>query len=610
MPSSPPPAMKAPNRHKIAVLDFGGQYAHLIANRIRRIGVYSEILSPDVSIKKLSGFKGIIFSGGPHSVYDKGAPGFNRKILDTNKPILGICYGHQLICHALGGKVEPGEVREFGKADLVFTTKSLINQGINRESGVWMSHGDTVRRLPSGFHAIGSTDDCEFAAVEHPVKRIYGFQFHPEVTHTAEGMIMLANFISTCGCEKQWNMKNYYMSINEEINKKTKGRNVFLLVSGGVDSVVAFSLLNKVLGEKRVLGLHIDNGLMRKNETSAVGKYLKANHFRNLRIVNATKTFLSNLKGIVEPEQKRRIIGDTFISVQKQALARLKLNPLKWMLGQGTIYPDTIESGGTRHAAIIKTHHNRVPIIEKMIKEGRVIEPLSELYKDEVRELGRELGLLPELIGRHPFPGPGLGVRILCGKGEESRLSSEDLHRVRALAKDEGFEAQELPIKSVGVQGDFRTYAQPLVIEGPEEWDRISSVSTDITNSVRSINRVVFLLGRKSVKEPQLFSATITRGRIKMLQEADDLTTGFLRAQGLYDKIWQMPVVLIPVGVGKNKESIVLRPVSSSEAMTADFFRIPFGKLKVLIKQILKIPGISAVYYDVTNKPPATIEWE
>ena len=609
MPSNPSP-MTMPSRHKIAILDFGGQYAHLIANRIRRLGVYSEILPASSPAKAVKAFRGIILSGGPHSVYDKSAPAFNKALLRLNIPVLGICYGHQLICHLLGGRVVPGDVREFGKAELILEDKSPLFEGVTEDQVVWMSHGDTVQKLPAGFHVTGRTDFCAFAAVEHPVKRIFGIQFHPEVTHTIQGMRILENFIRICGCEKQWNMKNYYLSIGESIEKKTKGRNVFLLVSGGVDSVVAFTLLNKVLGEKHVLGLHIDNGLMRKNETASVKVYMKANRFRNLRVVDASKTFLDGLKGVVDPEKKRKIIGDTFIDVQKKALAHLRLNPRKWMLGQGTIYPDTIESGGTKHAALIKTHHNRVPIIEKMIKEGRVIEPLSELYKDEVRALGRELGLSEELIGRHPFPGPGLGVRVLCSAGNAPVLADDDLRRARLLATDEGFKAFPLPLKSVGVQGDFRTYAQSMAVTGEHDWEKIASISTDVTNSVPAFNRVVFLLGRKSERDPALFKAEITKARLTMLREADELTTRFLREQGLYDAIWQMPVVLIPVGAGANRDSIVLRPVSSSEAMTADFFKIPFAPLEKLARAILKIKGIAAVYYDVTNKPPATIEWE
>ncbi|MBL8028658.1 MAG: glutamine-hydrolyzing GMP synthase [Fibrobacteres bacterium] len=597
------------HKDKIAVLDFGGQYAHLIANRIRRLGVYSEIMDPESETSQLNDFAGIIFSGGPHSVYEKNAPLFNKKILEMGKPVLGICYGHQLVSYALGGEVKPGKVREFGRAEITIS-ESPIFKGISPKNVVWMSHGDSVAKFPEGFKGIASTSDCPVAAVEHSAKKIYGFQFHPEVTHSAEGMKMMSNFLEICGCSKSWDMKSYTNAIGEEIRTKVGNRNVFLLVSGGVDSVVAFALLNKVLTDKRVLGLHIDNGLMRKDETASVMDYMKKHNFTNLNVVDASGKFLSRLEGVHEPEKKRKIIGDTFIDVQREALDNLKLDPEKWILGQGTIYPDTIESGSTKHAAVIKTHHNRVPIIEQMIKEGRVIEPLAELYKDEVRDLGRELGLPEELIERHPFPGPGLGVRLLCSDGTLIAPAEDDSAKAVALTKEQGYNAYVLPIRSVGVQGDFRTYAQPLAVEGNLEWNALSNLSTTITNAVRSINRVVLVLKRRNTLQPELYKAYTTADRLHLLREADAIVTDFLHKEKLYSSIWQMPVVLLPVGNGSEKDSLVLRPVSSSEAMTADFFKIPEKALTSLAEKLIVLPGLSAVMYDLTNKPPATIEWE
>jgi GMP synthase (glutamine-hydrolysing) len=597
------------HQEKIAVLDFGGQYAHLIANRIRRLGVYSEIMDPESATESLSEFSGIIFSGGPHSVYEKNAPLFNKKILEMGKPILGICYGHQLVSHVLGGEVKPGKVREFGRAEITIAD-SPIFIGISQKNIAWMSHGDSVSNLPVGFKSIAATADCPVAAVENPEKKIYGFQFHPEVTHSEEGMKMLSNFINICDCSKKWDMKSYVDVIGNEIIKKVGDRNVFLLVSGGVDSVVAFALLNKILTDKRVLGLHIDNGLMRKNETASVMAYMKKHNFHNLRVVDATEKFLIRLDSVHEPEKKRKIIGDTFIDVQKEALENLNLDPMNWVLGQGTIYPDTIESGSTKHAAIIKTHHNRVPIIEQMIKDGRVIEPLAELYKDEVRDLGRELGLPEDLIERHPFPGPGLGVRLLCSDGILPPLSNDDSAKALAIADDAGYKATVLPIRSVGVQGDFRTYAQPLAVEGELDWDKLSTLSTNLTNSVRAINRVVLLLKKRNSNKPELFKAYTTSNRLEILREADAIVTDFLHTEKLYGAIWQMPVVLLPIGNGTEQNSLVLRPVSSSEAMTADFFKIPEAALESLAEKLIAIPGLSAIMYDLTNKPPATIEWE
>src|SRR3989339_1286255 len=300
----------------IAVIDFGGQYAHLIANRIRRLGVYSDIIPSDAQTNALKAYKGFILSGGPSSVYDTNAPAFNKEILNLGKPLLGLCYGHQLIAATLGGTVVPGSTREYGKAQLRALGQSPVFKGLEPIQTVWMSHGDTVTTLPEGFVRIASTDHCDQAAVEHPGKRIFGFQFHPEVTHTTNGMAMLANFLDICGCGRLWNMKNYLRNAGERIKEKVGDRNVFLLVSGGVDSTVAFALLNRALGEKRVQGLHINNGLMRKDETRGVEEYLK------------------KLKDVYDPEKKRRIIGDTFIEVQRRELLNLDLAPEQWMLGK------------------------------------------------------------------------------------------------------------------------------------------------------------------------------------------------------------------------------------------------------------------------------------
>jgi len=406
-------------------------------------------------------------------------------------------------------------------------------------------------------------------------------------------------------------MEAYIEEMAEALKEKIGERNVFLLVSGGVDSTVAFALLNRVLGEERVLGLHIDNGLMRQNETAMVKSFLKVNNFHNLKIEDAGELFLSRLKEVYEPEAKRRIIGDTFIDVQQSALEKLKLDPDKWVLGQGTIYPDTIESGGTKNAALIKTHHNRVPMIEELIKQGRIVEPLAELYKDEVRDLGEQLGIARDLVWRHPFPGPGLGVRTLCSEGDAPALAAEDLARVKNIAGEHGFSVYPLPLKSVGVQGDFRTYAHPVVLQGPKiKWDTIGRLSTEITNQVKSVNRVLLELGKKAGGPAKAIKTYITRERLDVLRPVDERVTQFLREKGLYDKIWQMPVVSLPLGFGEATTSIVLRPINSSEAMTASFYPIKFNDLEGLVKEILDYSGVAAVFYDTTNKPPGTIEWE
>src|SRR5271157_3857784 len=403
----------------IAILDFGGQYTHLIANRIRRLGVYSEIVQSDVPASQFSRFKGIILSGGPHSVLDADRPGFDAGVLGLGIPVLGLCYGHQLMAQSLGGKVVAGKYREYGIAQIDFIKQSPLLKGLSKREQIWMSHGDAVETLPPGFEVLGSTSGCTAAAMGNEATRMYGLQFHPEVTDTPHGMTILGNFIALCNCSRDWNTQAFLRETGEEIKKKCGAKKVFLLVSGGVDSTVAFTLLNKVLGEKNVMGLHVDNGLMRHGESGAILDYLKAGGFANLHIVDAADTFLAALKNVADPEEKRRIIGTVFIRVQEQALRDLGLNPAEWILGQGTIYPDTIESAGTKHAERIKTHHNRVDAVMELLEKGEIVEPLALLYKDEVRDLGKALGLPDALVWRHPFPGPGLGVRLLCSDGKE-----------------------------------------------------------------------------------------------------------------------------------------------------------------------------------------------
>jgi GMP synthase (glutamine-hydrolysing) len=381
-------------------------------------------------------------------------------------------------------------------------------------------------------------------------------------------------------------------------------------VSGGVDSTVAFTLLNKVLGEKNVFGLHIDNGLMRHEESAAILDYMKANGFGNLHVVDATEKFLSALKNVADPEQKRRIIGTVFIQVQEQALRDLGLNPAEWILGQGTIYPDTIESAGTKHAERIKTHHNRVDAVMALLEKGEIVEPLALLYKDEVRELGKALGLPDTLLWRHPFPGPGLGVRLLCSDGKEIPVDPETEKSVREISLQAGYAACVLPIRSVGVQGDSRTYAHPALVTGRRNWETLESLSTGMTNKIKGINRVIFGLRVDALPEYRLVKAYLTKERLTMLRALDHLVTGALVKFGEYGIVWQMPVVLLPLVNKAGRQSAVLRPIMSQEAMTARFARLKDETLAYILEESKKIDGLGDLFYDVTNKPPGTIEWE
>ena len=598
---------------RILVLDFGGQYCHLIANRIRRLGVFAEIVEPDSDFKELDGVKGLVLSGGPASVYDKNAPNWNKKILELNLPMLGICYGHQLLMQELGGKVEKSEKCEYGTAELTIIhhhplTKPLT-EGLQENEQVWMSHGDLVSRLPHGFDAIGRTKNCQFAWVADLDKKIVGLQFHPEVQHTPNGMRLLQNFLALCNAKKEWNTETYLEEKRKQIKKQVGNKKIFLLASGGVDSTVCFAMLNSILEKEKVRALHVDTGFMRKNESQNVKKALEKIGFDNLKVVDASDYFFEQVKGIVEPEEKRKRIGNAFIEVQQKELKRLKLNSTEWLLGQGTIYPDTIESGRTKNAQVIKTHHNRVPIIAEMLKQGKIIEPLDGLYKDEVRELGEKLGLPRELVWRHPFPGPGLAIRILCSVGKQNKSEILELNKkTNSIATNFGLQSFVLPVQSVGVQGDGRTFRHPAVLVGKTDWKKLETVSTRITNEINGVNRVLWFVAGK--KKFGLNSATLTKKRVQLLQEADELVYRETRKAGLWEKIWQFPVVLIPIGSKKGMESIVLRPVYSRDAMTVQFADLPQAFVQKLAKKLLKIKGIENVFFDITHKPPGTIEWE
>ncbi|MDA1060974.1 MAG: glutamine-hydrolyzing GMP synthase [bacterium] len=596
---------------KIAVLDFGGQYAHLIANRIRRLGVYTEIIDGTVSDRELICYKAIILSGGPASVSAKDSLKCDPGIFELGIPILGICYGHQLIANALGATVEQGKVREYGAANIDFSEKKSIFEGVQSSEQVWMSHFDQVVSVPEGFEAIASSEDCPIAAMANYKKNIYSVQFHPEVTHTPCGNLILENFIELSRAKRDWSIDGYIETILKEITDKVGDKKVFLMISGGVDSTVAFLLLEKALGGDRVYGLFVDIGFMRLNERTEVETSLKALGVDNLHVYDGGEEYFAALKGVYEPEEKRKIIGNLFLDIQEKVSTELNLNPDEWFLGQGTIYPDTIETGGTKHAETIKTHHNQVDRIKQLDEAGKIIEPLKQLYKDEVRMVGDRLNLDEKMVWRHPFPGPGLAVRTLCTKAADYPSDLVELeNKIRAEVGDAS--AKVLPIKSVGVQGDERTYQHPVVLYGKQfSWDGLDKLSTHLTNRFPEVNRVLYGLQPSDYTDLTVADSYLTKERILTIQQADRIVMDYLVEAKINRDIWQFPTVLIPVGVGSpNTESIVLRPVCSEEAMTANFYEMPFDLLNELVKRLGAVTGISGIFYDVTNKPPGTIEWE
>jgi GMP synthase (glutamine-hydrolysing) len=507
----------------ILILDFGSQYTQLIARRIRELGVFSEIepYNIDLGTVNKKTIKGIIFSGGPSSVYSKKAPILSHQVLDYGVPILGICYGLQLIMYLSGGRVQKAERHEYGRALLQVKNASPLFKNYSKSATVWMSHADQVSQNAPDFIAVAGTENSPYAAVQHQQKPIYGLQFHPEVEHTEHGRIILKNFCyEICGCTGDWSPGSFIEESTRFIRKQVGGQRVVCALSGGVDSSVVAVLLDHAIG-KQLHCIFVDTGLLRLNEAQKVEVIFRKNFHINLTCVNRGKIFLNKLKGITDPEQKRKIIGHTFIQVFEQEAK--KLGSFDY-LAQGTLYPDVIESVSTRGpSATIKSHHNVGGLPEEM--HFNLIEPLRDLFKDEVRAVGRQLGISEEIIGRHPFPGPGLAVRIL---------------------------------------------------------------------------------------------GAVTPERVAILQRADDILISELKRNDLYNKIWQAFAVLLPVqtvGVMGDERTyenaLVLRAVTSTDGMTANWFPMPQPVLSVVSNRIInEVGGINRVVYDVSSKPPATIEWE
>lgn len=626
------------NREKIVVLDFGSQYAHLIAKRFRALGYYSEIALPSAELAAFEGAKGIVFSGGPASVYDEKVPEFNSKILELDVPILGLCYGHYIVQLGYSGKIGKAEVGEFGFATLNLNpaVKSPLFEGIEPSQQVWMSHQDGVLQMGEGFEVVGSTKDCPYAATQNLAKKRFSLQCHCEVKDTPCGNQIFENFAKFCQMGKNWDDNAVLNHIIESIKKDAEGKKVLLFLSGGVDSTVAFALLNKALGNDRVLGLHIDNGFMRKNESANVAAAYKSHGFTNFIATDASESFLKAIEGLTDPQKKRMAVGENFITVRDKFVEEQKLDqdPVPYMLAQGTLYPDIIESGGTKNSHTIKTHHNRVDGIQKLIAQGLIIEPLKDLYKDEVRKIGKMLGLEDELVMRHPFPGPGLSINVLCSEGVLSEEDKDELKKAQeefnGIAITEFCEnctkdlvKSVLPVKSVGVQGDFRTYRFPACLafaqdekgffHVPKVHEKIEKTSSTITNSSKFLNRTILKLYQKpGVKDDdlKLQKGYCTRDRLDQLREVDNIVLTELHASGWYSKIFQHLTIDLPYATSADKATFVLRPVVSEDVMTARFAMLPEELLGNIVKQIAALPFVDALYFDATNKPPATFGWE
>ncbi len=500
---------------KIIVIDFGGQYCHLISRRIRDLSVYSEVKPASITkdeLLNIPNLKGIILSGGAASVYDKSSPKCDKEIFKLQVPILGICYGHQLIAYLDKGKVLSGTAGEYGITELIIKRSSKILKGLskNNKALVWMNHKDIVKKLPSNYSVVAKTKNSPIAAFEDNKNKIYGVQFHPEVTHTENGLQVLKNFVfDICRAKREWDTSRVIHNIKQEIKDVIGNRKAVIGLSGGVDSSTAAVLVKEVIG-KNLVAVYVDTGLMRYQETEFIKKvFTKFN--LNLKIVDASDKFFKALKGVVEPEKKRKIIGKLFIDVFDEVAIKEKAE----VLIQGTIYSDRIESGITQHSSIIKSHHNVGGLPKNMYLE--VFEPLKNLYKDEVRKIARQIGLSDEIIKRHVFPGPGLAIRIV---GEVTKEKAEIVRKASYIIEQElkkvglyervwmAF-AVLLPIKSVGIQGDARSYKYPIVIRIIESKDAMTAnfvkipyeilekISTRITNEISEVNRVVYDISNK-----------------------------------------------------------------------------------------------------------------
>lgn len=501
---------------KIAVLDFGSQYTQVIARRIRECGVYSEIFpfNTKASALKKEGVSGVILSGGPASVLSKSAPRPDSKIFELGVPVLGICYGLQLMGKMLGGEVVASKEREYGDGKLSFKKEGTLLKGLKSPIKVWNSHGDKLEKLPAGFVAIGTTENSKYALIENKKSKFYGMQFHPEVVHTPKGMQIIKNFLyEICGCKGDWKMSDYAKKMIDDIRKQVGDKKVILGLSGGVDSSVAAVLIHRAIGDNLTC-VFVDNGLLRKNERQSVEAMFKGNFKMKMRTVRAEKIFLSKLKGVKDPERKRKIIGKTFIEIFDRAVKDIGQVDF---LAQGTVYPDVIESMpiAGNPAVVIKSHHNVGGLPKKM--KLKLVEPLRELFKDEVRALGKELGLSKEVLWRHPFPGPGIGVRVV---GEIKKEYCDTLREADAILHEEmvasGFYdkvwqsfAVFLPVKSVGVMGDERTYENVVALRIVESIDAMTAdwahiphellakISNRIINEVKGINRVCLDISSK-----------------------------------------------------------------------------------------------------------------
>ena len=598
----------------IAVLDFGCQYTHQIGEAVRRQGVFSEILPCETPVKELGRFRGVILSGGPESVYGKGSPRCERGVLSMGKPVLGICYGLQLMAHELGGEVRHAGRGEYGEGRIRVLKGSPLLEGFGK-GVVWMSHGDSVVRVPEGFRVMAESDGGLLAAMGDEGRRMYGLQFHPEVAHTENGDRVIRNFVlGICGCRPEWRMDDFVKSATRKIREKVRDGHAVIFASGGVDSTVAAALAQRALGE-RVKAIHIDNGFERKGEAAWVRKTLKEAGV-DVEVIDSSEHTLERIGKELDPERKRHIIGDAYIEALFRSLEGFEQDD-KAFLVQGTIYPDTIESseGVGDKADLIKSHHNVASGLVKRLKEkGRLVEPNTMLFKHEVREIARLLGLPRELSERHPFPGPGLGVRY-AGRVFRPDGYEKVKESVMDILREKALEGVVVPVGNVGVKGSARAYGNVVLIRaGKERFGEVRETSNRLGNQVSGVTRAGLVLSGELPSQEEWDSIRdmpVSKEGLDLLREADSIAMGNLERFGIYGNVSQMPVIIFP---GPGRPWIALRPGVTPDFMTARIPRIPgemgWDYLDSTVKAIMELGGVDGVVLDTTNKPPATYEWE